>query len=338
LNASNRPNPRDKLIEFLDGRPCPPETDDELRDDVQDYFRQKRGRTAGRRDAEAEDVLDWLSDQLPAGLQERQQRWTKARLERQRSAVSGERADLHCDAPPYPGGAALVREAWDWVNGILRRQLPRGIGRSRTPSAEVKGVILLLTKRDVGHPVLDRTGDDFIDALRAFVATAEFIARDVCCSPLGAAIWILADIEPSSTCCEVEFRQGFSDPDAVRFSLNPEVVTPEELRTIYRGVRRKLKQSTQRRFSEFDGPLSDHGGEPDRERFEHWNERYPLNRYKNVRSFRVAAHRHRKRRERMPGLGAGSGNATRPDKPHQTPIASATFPHESSASPSRRRR
>jgi hypothetical protein len=293
--------PIEDLIAFLRSQPAGISKDpDEFEEDLVRYLRSRRSQSvpSRRRDSGEQAVstnTGWGDVQFPKTLQQRIDDWHSRRLRRLEFAIESTRKSLGFDEVPFPGDVGLADELWDW--------LPRRRRRLNTPGAEPSArVSRALAQVKPRNPFV--RPEDMTDEMRArnyegslseIIQVSDAVAEDLGCAPIYVARWLLAGVEPRQQCLVVGLLETTVGPNVVTLRINPDVVTAEEIRTVYRRACKTLDATASDRFYKFFLPLAGHGRLTLPEQFELWNELHPLHQYKDKETFRGALYNARRR-------------------------------------------
>lgn len=297
-----------ELIAYLRNQVVPPTTDEEFLTDVEDFLRLKRRRVRQRR--RDTKVADDSSVPLPPKLDKRQRDWIAARRRRFDPVAAEARCLLGYASVPFPAQEDLADALWQWMcapvgevgTDELSQRLATAVASIQPPPIAIGSP----TSNDDAAP------SAFGIAVRQFMQSVTHIAEILDLPEPEIARWLLADVPPKILALQRNIRISWYSPTRATLIANPSVVTPEELRSVYRALRKRVSTADQLRV--FVHPDSETGKLTGREQLRLWNELHPLFAYKNVASFRVAASRANKNRHVSTETIEAMGTVTRTDE------------------------
>jgi hypothetical protein len=307
----NRDELHQRLDEYLDGLQVVDETAEGYADNLVAFSGTlRKGKRGGARAGR-----ERLAVKLPTELQQRQDEWLESRLRRLAPMVENTRVALGFSGVPYPNNIELANEMLDWATGFhesVRDRSDLRAGRyaafvvycraaASYPSQLTEALENLRPPIFIRTPLLSEEESRefcFGRAVERLVSESERVAGDLGCPADEAGRWILAGVSPKSVCIRAGRTRQLGCADIVTIVVNPHVVTPEELRTVYRRLRR-VRSSSVSQLLRFLSPILGNLAMNTKERLKLWNELYPLHRYKNEASFRVASSHARRDRATM---------------------------------------
>jgi hypothetical protein len=294
-----------RLLDYLESQPGGVTDDEEeFTEDLARYVRTARAQTSP-------DSLDSIQSdtrarghdsgevRLPYDLEQRITRWHRLRLGRLQPLIDISRQSLGFESVPFPEDVKLVDELWTW----LTRRRKFGFARAAPSEAVARALSTLRPRNPLMRPedIDDAARKRFFEgALGGIRNTTTCIAEELGCVPIHVARWLLAGVEPPQQCLVTGMLSTTVGPNVFTVRVNPDVVTPEELRTVYRRACTHLDASAPDRFYKFFSPLAFNHHLSQAEQVELWNELHPRHAYKNVNSFRAALH---KAKRKNPDIG-----------------------------------
>lgn len=280
----------ESLRRFRDGRP-PAANEAEFLDDLEDFIRQQRGK-AGRA-VPHESKSTWPAV-LPSTVQDRQRLWIGARERRLNVRAAEIRAVLGYSSVPIPGDTELGEAFWRWMS--LRSSHVQGGELSRRLSDIVRR---LNPPRRTEDP--DWTNEEIrVYSLRygvtQFVRLTDRASYSTNRPIEEVALWLLCGTPISIDGITVTVDEQLDTPPRVSLTLNPNLLTPEDIRTILRRIKRLL--SSRRQLRTFVAEQSETRSLDLSEKWRLWNELHPLHPYASAESFRVAIFRAKREDEK----------------------------------------
>ena len=144
-----------------------------------------------------------------------------------------------------------------------------------------------------------RTGEELTFRLWQAVIP---IVSDLACDPEEAAIWLLCGRRPALTAIRAEVLTREGGAPTIEMRINPDLVTPDDVRAAYRQLRGSIRGTADARILEFLSPVGRGAGVADaEERRRIWNENYPMDLYNTKESFRVVTSRAQSREDAKEG-------------------------------------
>ena len=291
----------------------PPADPNELGADFTEFIRQQypQPKSGRRRTIAPADT----SATVPRKLKRRQGHWLKAQLQRIEEPVAAMREALGFDDTPFPGDQELADAFIVWASDAASG--PRGSTGIYHSVDRLNDSRLKDALRELNPPVYLRSkkfDEDqtqlvaFENAIERLVHECEFLSRTLGTDIQSMAKWVLAGIEPKGVCINARLNRRSRAPDIITMKINVNVVTPEEVRTVYRQLARIANRPADKLIQRFHSLLEGNMGRSVRERLALWNERYPLRQYGNEETFRVVTSRALKKTGRTL---SGSARATR---------------------------
>ena len=305
----------EKFENYLENRVlAPPTGPDELAADFADFVRQEYSRPKRRRKRTTQPSP--IRADLPQELERRQREWVDAQLRRTEETVAITREVLGFDGTPYPGDKKLADAFISWAiqttdapahSPRFGRMYPSidSLRNKRLKSALIKlnPPVHMRSKR---HTQTESQLLAYWSAIERLVSECERLTVSLGANMQAAARWILAGIKPESACIEARLTEQIGGPDTIMMKINANVVTAEELRTIYRQLARIVNRPIDNKIRRFFTPLEGNQSRTVAERRSLWNDLYPLHRYGSDETFRVVTSRALKATGRKP---SGSPNA-----------------------------
>lgn len=205
----------------------------------------------------------------------------------------------------------VIRRARDWMTARLRRRTPAALAlrklltggskpiderlaralwqRVSDPGAGYASKQLLHQVEQLERTFITKTGEDL--RWRLWLAVSP-VVNDLACDPEEAMVWLLCRRRPALTAIRADVLVREGGARTIELRINPDLVSPDDVRTGYRQLRRYVLGTTKERLSEFGSPMGLGAGVTDIEaRRTLWNELYPMDQYSTSESFRVATSR-----------------------------------------------
>jgi hypothetical protein len=269
------------LRAYLVTRQVPAANRDELIDDAATFVRSHR---------EHPTEPDWAwKMELPPTLALRANAWCAARRERLYAAVKGARRLIGYDSVPFPGDDEVAATFWKLLTS--RNLRVEGAELSSRFNEAVKSMRARVVKPSWDEGLRYTT---WRDAMVGFTKLTKRISEQLDLSGEDAALWILSGREPKISAAVARGSHTVFAPPMITISVNPGVATPEEVRSLYRTVRRRV--TVGERLRVFLGPTGPGYRLKWKERWPIWNELHPLYAYKSPETLRVAASRERRKK------------------------------------------
>ena len=277
----------------------PPANPNELGADFTEFVRQQYPEPRSRRKRTT--VPAGTAAKLPADLKLRQGDWLKAQLRRIEEPVAAMREALGFDGTPYPGDEELADAFLVWASENTEASTgSQGSGRIYHSIDRLNDSRLKNALRKLNPPVYVRSekfDEDetqvvaYEKAIQRLVHECEFLSRTLGTDVQSTVRWVLAGIEPKGVCINARLHQRSRAPGIITMKINANVVTAEEVRTIYRQLASIANRPADKQIQRFHSLLEGNLGRSVRERLALWNERYPLHQYGNEETFRVVTSR-----------------------------------------------
>lgn len=287
----------DQLLAFI--KLNTPQNDGELADVLGDFAAKLRGSTrgGGQRSATANEKSFEVA--WPAPLLEREAKWTEAQLRREADLVDSVRWHLGFDDVPFPGDTDTADALGEWCIEILSPEPELVIQTVRKEPSEAVLKALKSLRPRTNIRAIEKSDEEnqaiaFRSALRSLSQETDRFAERAGCERGEALRWILAGEPPRHAAIrDAKASSNADGPNMVTLSVNADLVTPEEIRTLYRQLRRIASPPDEELDFFLHSIFRAHGSW--KERLTLWNETHPLRKYKNVASLKAASWRIKRR-------------------------------------------